>query len=617
MAKRSLRRSQAVVPFGVGAMIDFPGESLIAAGLDVWPREPRGVLVDERLARQLGVSYFREPPSSEGEGPTAVLPFLRFPEWHFCPRCRRLARVSPHDLRTPKCSSDSGSKTLKQPCCKLPQYKRRRLIPLRFIAACPGGHLEDFPWVEWAHSKQQGEIVRGASCGEPRIHLYATGSVGLIGLVVTCETCGQKRSLQQAASPDGIPGLSCEGRRPWLEVGDMDPESCGRPLRMLQRGATNVYFARVASSILIPPYSSRLRQIVNDPAVWGLLTSGVGEDGKPHPERVKMIAEMRGVDPGGFAAEVKARLVRETDETAVQSDLDYRQDEYRALLSRTPRPDDLLVLAPQAIGGDESVIGEFFADIVLVEKLAETRVLTGFTRVQPPDTITPVQWNRLALQPRRWLPAFRVFGEGIFLTLRRDAVSRWAEGVGDALAILHRRHNKVAEERGRPTRHIPAGYILLHTLSHLLIRRLSFECGYGASALRERLYCRIPDDAYESEGKENTDNWMCGVLIYTAAGDAEGTLGGLVRQGKPSRLETILKNALSEAWWCASDPLCRESAGQGPDSLNLAACHACALLPETSCEEGNRLLDRLTLIGGPDDRCAGFFSKLVESLGAA
>ena len=92
---------------------------------------------------------------------------------------------------------------------------------------------------------------------------------------------------------------------------------------------------------------------------------------------------------------------------------------------------------------------------------------------------------------------------------------------------------------------------------------------------------------------------MAGILIYTAAGDSEGTMGGLVGLADPSDLGRILLNAIEEAQWCSADPVCGEAAdtgGQGPDSLNLAACHSCALLPETCCEHFNKFLDRMLLV---------------------
>jgi hypothetical protein len=158
-------------------------------------------------------------------------------------------------------------------------------------------------------------------------------------------------------------------------------------------------------------------------------------------------------------------------------------------------------------------------------------------------------------------------------------------------------------ERGIAFRKLLPKYFLLHTFAHILIRRLSFECGYGSSSLRERIYC---DDGNGNE--------MSGILIYTAAGDCEGTLGGLVRQAKPGRFEDIIIHTVTDALWCASNPICIESRGQGTDSLNLSACHACALLPETSCEEGNRLLDRGMLVGTIEKSECGFFKNLIEDI---
>ena len=103
---------------------------------------------------------------------------------------------------------------------------------------------------------------------------------------------------------------------------------------------------------------------------------------------------------------------------------------------------------------------------------------------------------------------------------------------------------------------------------------------------------------------------MQAILIYTASGDSEGTMGGLVRQGEPSRLLRTLTAAVQKAQWCSSDPICIETHGQGADNANLAACHGCVLVSETSCEEGNRLLDRALLVGTPEEPRLAFFYSL-------
>ena len=159
-------------------------------------------------------------------------------------------------------------------------------------------------------------------------------------------------------------------------------------------------------------------------------------------------------------------------------------------------------------------------------------------------------------------------------------------------ALTTRRHQEL-----RP---ITPRFVLLHTFAHLLINQLVQDCGYGSASLRERIY--------SADG----DSPMAGILIFTAAGDSEGTMGGLVRMGQSDRLEEVIRRALEKARWCSTDPVCIESKGQGPDNCNLAACHSCALLPETSCEEQNRLLDRGVVIGTIEKPGLGFFTSKVE-----
>jgi hypothetical protein len=149
---------------------------------------------------------------------------------------------------------------------------------------------------------------------------------------------------------------------------------------------------------------------------------------------------------------------------------------------------------------------------------------------------------------------------------------------------MSRTFDQLRERRRQMPRPVIPRFVLLHTLSHLLTNQLIYECGYGSASIRERLY--------SAEGETST----AGILLYTAAGDSEGTMGGLVRVGKPGRLEGVLRRALEKARWCSTDPVCIESP-QGPDTCNLAACQSCTLLPETSCEEQNRLLYRGLVVG--------------------
>jgi hypothetical protein len=127
-------------------------------------------------------------------------------------------------------------------------------------------------------------------------------------------------------------------------------------------------------------------------------------------------------------------------------------------------------------------------------------------------------------------------------------------------------------------------YLLLHTLSHLLVREIALECGYSSASISERVYA-------------NSERDETGILLYTAASDSEGTLGGLVRLSEASQLDRLLRAAFANAMRCSSDPLCAEHAPlDSEDSLHGAACHACLFASETTCERGNRFLDRRLIV---------------------
>jgi len=435
----------------------------------------------------------------------------------------------------------------------------------------------------------------------------------LTGIKVEC-SCGEAKTLagifdfdQQSGGTLRRIGYECRASQPWLGHVGAQAQQCGAPLRVIQRGASNAYFPLVVSSIYLPLWAEQAQRAVIDaverPEVWDILTSGLVDGKRIDPTRCDTIARMWGLDAAQLLAVAQRRLDG-LEVRPVRDEEEYRRQEYTALLAPRGGPETELfvdLLEAAAIGPD---LGRFFRRIGLVKKLRETRALAGFTRLLPPDPDNPTgRVQRLSLDPRiDWLPAILVRGEGIFLELRRDTVQEWlrnsscAERVGRLLA----NYNNLRVLRGQPARRVTSAFVLLHSLAHSLINQLSFDCGYGSASLRERVYSNLDENAEP----------MHGILIYTASGDAEGTMGGLVRQGEPERLLRTLMAALQKAQWCSSDPVCIEARAQGTDNANLAACHGCLLVSETSCEEGNRLLDRALLVGTPNERGLGFFTGM-------
>jgi hypothetical protein len=586
MSRRVTRRSQSVVPFGVGSIVEFEDEALMQAGLEAWPPQAEQI-TDDRLARRLGINHFRMPPPRPDPkgalGTTAPLPYVRFPQWHFCPRCRWLKKVDLYAVKRPQCDNTEPSPLLRgrPPCGMLLEKRRSRMLPLRFVAACAAGHIEDFPWNAWAHTKPGTDLTRDRGCTPEALYFYATNTGGLSGLRVTCSKCDAKRSLMGVTSKGGLKGFACAGAMPWLgkdasEACSISPNGRGSPEMMtIQRGASNLYFPEVASSILIPPFSSRVHRVIREFTVRDILTSS-RVDGKISEDTFRTIARMRNIDVDQLKAAFHSLESSAVEAEAFDPDeTSFRNAEFRALQQERREKDDLLACRPQAMDSYAPIVREYFDRVTLVERLAETRVLTGFHRLTP-GSAPP---SRLSRGRVNWLPAFRVHGEGIFLAVNEERLMTQARRSNPRLDRLLKR---AVESRPCPLI-LSVELILLHTLAHVLIKRLSYEAGYGASSIRERIYSAPNGHPHK----------MSGILLYTAAGDADGTLGGLVGLGRPRTLERVIAGALEEARWCAADPICAESSGQGPESLNLAACHACALLPETSCELQNRLLDRV------------------------
>lgn len=615
-ADKPIRRGQLISPFGVGAMVSFPrDEALMTAGLDAWTAHakkkcpPDWLVREERLEARLGVSHLRLPPEHRDPG-TGVeyanqdVPFVRFPRWHYCHYCGGMEELSLFGNRQ-RC------RAWPWPTRNCVQRKWKPwLIPVRFVTACPKGHIQDFPFMSWVHRGQPG----ADGC---RLRLLAgRSSAGLTGIKITC-TCGQSRSLggifdfndQKGGALHRI-GCDCQGFRPWLGEWE-NPPGCGEFLQVVQRGASNVYFPHVVSSIYLPLWAeaaaSGIVKALEDPRIWGPLSSGL-VDGRISIDRCEMVASIRNLDPEELRAAAQRKLdgIPETSALAAQTEEAFRRSEYDALKASRGAPQSDLLVEAAPVDHYAPPVSSSFSHLALVRKLRETRAIAGFTRILPPDgNLASARLQRLKLDQRiDWLPAMIVRGEGIFVEFDRDRLDAWIKRtsvIRERIGQLNGNYNVRRSTQGQSPRLISPQFVLLHTFAHVVINQLAYECGYGSASLRERLYC----------GPGDGNDPMCGVLIYTASGDSEGSMGGLVRQACQGTFENIVIRAIQRAGWCSSDPVCIESNGQGAENCNLAACHGCCLLPETSCEEGNRLLDRALLVGRPGEPNIGFFSTLM------
>ncbi|MEX2410728.1 MAG: DUF1998 domain-containing protein [Candidatus Paceibacterota bacterium] len=646
----NIRTGQLLTPFGIGQIVTFPDEiSVMISGLDLWEkalekRKTEGGIEavdleqlkvpEERLQKLLSVDYFLKPfPYTENSITNNLLkiPAVRFPGWHHCvnPGCGFMKKweMITHDsyLKCEKCKS--------------------KMIPVRFVAVCEYGHIQDVPFEEWVHN---GPIPRDGK--EHNLKYSANAGSGDLGSIYINCSCGEGKSLagimnvskddktdmiydtalsgigltnkddiefsaQSPNNPKTNPlGEFCNGHKPWLGLeGVNNPDECRNHLRVLIRGGSNIHYSNIQSAIFLPKtkeYTNEYAQKVIEKTDGGLEELKEYYEQQSNGGLLKMILKNKSEVKNGLISvdelfnEIVSQFEEDDGEQEIYDEKDIRWEEYQYILKgRKSENSDFKAIVKNIDQYKEAeYLQEYFSNIILIEKLKETRVFTGFSRIIPGITDLNERKKLLSNKPVKWLPGYQVNGEGIFLEFNAEKLDEWVKSTDGYFKKLIKRYHFAMSNRKKEydSRDINPVFVMMHTFAHLLIKRLCYNCGYGSSSLREKIY-------FSSDDEQK----MNGILIYTSSGDSEGSLGGLVRQGKEEHLAKLIRDSVSDAKWCSADPVCSEvgqSSGQGPDSVNGSACHNCCLVPETSCEEFNSILDRATIIGTFDNEQLGYFS---------
>lgn len=573
--KGELRRTQIITTMGPGAIVDLKNASVIISGIDKWFDEEDKEKIEEskfyniRLQKMLGMDYFLMPPhamnkNKKNNNYTYDILAYRFPKWYYCDACKKLAPYQEFEIENGRL------------LCSCKGFKKE-VIPSRFVVACEKGHISDFPYREWAHGGP-------TTCNKPLKILSDKQTGELKSIHIKCE-CGKSNHMGNTFSKTFE--WPCSGEKPWL--GDVK-EDCTQNVTTLQRSSTSVYFPITLTSILIPPWSKEINNEIE--RNWEVIEIAKEPFLKLFSKKYDITEE---------EVERQIELVKNEKEGEELTFEDLIQDEYRALKNKNN--DENFVTDAEPV---PEFMKKYIKQIVLVKKLTETIVQVGFKRVNPEYELNEEKtYTRLSGKiGQNWLPGVVQKGEGIFIEWNEEAIKQWEEN-----PKIQERYKKIIERKEEGyikslRKSCTPRTILLHTISHSLIRELTFACGYSTTSLKERIY-----SSYEGENAIP----MAGTLIYTSSGDSDGSLGGLVRQGKTKNMEQILKKAIESVAWCSSDPLCSQTEGSGYKNLNLAACHACLLLPETSCELRNVLLDRASIRGTLEDVEIGFLKEFYQN----
>lgn len=576
-----LRQAQIITTYGSGSIAELPDDSVVLAGLDYWKNKDNEnyFIREENLENILGMDYFIKPKVekktlSNRFYKSRDIPSFRFPELFICgnSKCQKIYNYK-----------DCGGFKINCPYCGSEKKKVSR-----FIVVCENGHMEDFPYSWWLH---RGNLQ---SCENPEKirFFYNKETGGLDNIVLMCESCKKTRTMSGSFTKDSLRGYKCKGHRPWLN--DCEESDCIKIMQTLQRGSNAVYFGVHQSALSIPPWSSKINVELNK--IWPTIK----RFDLKNSDIIKILFD----NPKSLETfncsikDLQEQILKKLDKSSSINNKQYHiiEDEYKAFINGNKNDENFKTVEENV----NTFLSAFISRVILVYRLREVMVLKGFSRIRPVEDERASGFVKLGRSFTNWLPAIELNGEGIFIELDPLKIKEW-----EKQDLVKLRYNILASNMANSfykIKKFSPRYILLHTLAHIFIRQLSITCGYSAASIKERIYSTFDT----ADAKE-----MSGFLIYTATPDSEGSLGGLVDKGKKEILENIFRSMIQESTWCASDPLCIQLKGQGMNNLNLAACHSCTLLPETSCETRNCFLDRGAIIGTLDNKEIGFFSSLL------
>lgn len=576
-----LRRSQLLTSFGPGAMLDLIDAAVLVGGLDFWrPSDGGGAIHEPRLraavedvmvqrGRTLSVDRpFRWPPAGDEETPNegVGVQVYEFPRWFVCQNteCRAVVKANQLAWRANHYWHSCGGA----------DRKEERSVPMRWVGSCKKGHLVDVDWPYWVHEREL--------CETPRLRLDEGSSGDFAEIVLRCTTCNKWRQLADFNLVEKAP--FCTGDRPWL--GMEGREECTEKLRLLTRTATNTYFSQTMSALSIPERPSVREAVMSQ---WQILQAAT-RDGLKHFRAIPAVAAAL----GSASDEEVWQAIEDIRANRTPPMKDIRSAEFEQFMAQpVERPGEMPPDDPDpyfwAREHRPEAMPPGLGRIVLARLLREVVTQIGFTRHEPATVDLQGRYD-LGVEPaplsllRDWLPAVEIKGEGIFLQLDEDEVRRWEEepAVRARIAELKAGFDAWRASAGSKMEFLGGRFYLLHTLSHLLMNALSLECGYPASAIKERIYCAGAD----------APRPMAAILLSTGTSGVEGTLGGLVEEGR--RMDEHLARALREGKLCSNDPVCaqhRPTEG-GERYLEGAACHGCLFVAECSCERFNQFLDR-------------------------
>lgn len=609
---------------GIGSLIETTDNSIIIETFDSWgyadlnEKLAHYIIKDDRLLQRLknrfpNLKHLVAIPTDRDSILHHIQPKASyFPKWFYCtnPKCGRLATYDEWLKRW--LAAGKKREFFNPPKCSNNDCNENHLEQIRFVMTCSNGHIQDLPWELWSNrlptdrtneeeneDENKNEKTKGPQldfskkCCERQDLVYKISreNTELSGIWIECKSCGKKANLKGIFNYE----QKCNGKKFWLGQlnGKFHEEECTAITSVKLKTSNSVYYANTLSSLYIPelqnPLSPEIRIDIDNMVESGQFTA---------EQIVQLISIQKKID------KELIQQYLETGDIKYIPDNIYRQTEYDYFLEKVQSDNKQIKF--RIIGCSALING--FSKLVKIDKLKKTTVQTSFTRNEPIDIDSILQNQNeyeYAVQRQsisknsfdtKTLPALESYGEGILFVLDREKLELWEkqqEVVERTEKIKSNARNADWKSHQITAKTLTPRKILIHTLSHLLMRELEYVCGYPISSLSERLY---------------VSETMHGFLISAFDG-TDGYLGGLSNLcNDMENLGDIINSAILRATDCSSDPICIESDGQGVGQLNLAACHSCTLTPETTCELSNLYLDRNLIV----NKEYGYFKSIIS-----
>lgn len=608
---QNIRASQFILTYGPGAILEgqrgpriIPdadiGLFIQGSQFNVWDYR----IDDDRMSKGLldDANIFRLPSNAEVGRPSTeyIYKTKSFPSWKLC------LNQANHPNQSYMLYTGTSC-----PIC-LDNIRSSQQEAIRFVRACPNGHLDDVPWELIIHKGTDCTLANvgniPAPLRRPGSFLWHRRGGTLSSIEIECPRCGRHENFGNAY----YRSWTCSGRFPEREGLTSTPNrpyNCNRRSKIIQRQAANLRIPEIRTLLSIKQVLTKRHELLQHPAIKSQIVTNFPNSLNNFENTLRSLLNANLVTQNsvdeillGVQWDDLKKILNDVLNPVPTSYHGLIMDEFKELNVasingapplRSPRPHSNIIfeINPNFIRNITTPNGTTIR-ITPVQKLRTVTVQVGYRRELSdtendplPSRLVDVSFEDNA--SRTWYPGVQFLGEGLFIKLDDEKIlqnisgkhsKKWLSAFGNAANYP----DYVFRDALNSKDELHPGFVWLHTLAHLIVRAIGEEAGYSSASIRERIYFEITDKGTKG-----------GILLYATQPGSEGTMGGLIAMAP--NFENILEKVYEQLETCSGDPLCKENEMKDNSYIG-ASCYGCTMNSETSCEHRNMWLDRNVLL---------------------